>query len=181
MNTTDNTTIVPMEYSKNPQVWYLTPSSKSVLQIRLNTDEKGNLSKVIKTRLRCEYFDVQCFQTDPHTRYTIWFNDVGAYANEPYNPVAQKILSKINLNWGERVLTGWYVVTKEEQDPAYWDPEKITDEMEQNHRDYGWNYVDMDITDIRKWIADINIVCRQRYENMRAMFKEYPDMKVISV
>lgn len=128
-----------------------------------------------KRMVRCEMVEQHCVQTDKHTRFRIWMNELGLYEREAPNWAAEKVLKKVSLNWGSGVLTGNYVVTKETLDEAWWDEEKVTDEMWEADTQMGWRYVDMDITDISKWIADINETIKKSVIERNKWLKQMKD------
>lgn len=171
MNASQNTQI--------PLVWYFTPNNRRIECRRLSADSTGSLFPVIKPMLHCEHIDTTCIQIDDHTRYIVWYNDVGAYEQEPFNLAANQVLKKIYMNWGASELCGWYVVTKETLDPAWWDPEKVTEEMWEQDRDGGWKYADMDLSP-KEWIRVVNIAITKNVEARNKMMKEL-NMRVISV
>jgi hypothetical protein len=171
MNASQNTQI--------PLVWYFSPENRFIERRRISADSTGSLLPEIKPMLHCEHIDTTCIQVDDHTRYFIWYNDVGAYEQEPFNLAANQVLKKVYMNWGSGELCGWYVVTKETLDPAWWDPEKVTKEMEEQDRDEGWKYADMDLSP-KDWIQVVNNAIKKNVESRDKWLKEQ-NIRVISV
>lgn len=151
-------------------VWYFTPEKNAIQVIPIKTDD--TLCDVIKPLVHADILEIQVFQIDPHTRYVLWMDDVGAYKNEPYNRTAQKVLGRLHLNWGHGTgLTGWFVVSKEVLDPAWHNADAVTEEMWETHTREGWNYADMDVSDIRSWINDVNKHLVERHKNFVDMMR----------
>lgn len=155
-----------------PLVWYFSPEEEQIAYRRLSADSKGSIYESLKPLLHCEHVDTTCVQTDKHTRYIIWYNDVGAYEQEPFNLVATVILKSIQMNWGAHELCGWYVVTKEKLNPAWWDPEKVTEQMWEEHRDAGWEYADMDDACPKQWVKSMNTAIKKSMVERAEFFKQ---------
>jgi hypothetical protein len=149
-------------------VWFFTETSRAVQVTAIKKVD----CETIKKMIGCSMLDVKVFETDPHTRYMIWMNDVGLYEDHIPNLTASMVLGKLHMNWGRGMLTGKYVVSKEVLDPAWYDMDKVTDEMWQSHPNEGWNHANMNVTDIRQWIADINVVIKKSVEEQEKWMKE---------
>lgn len=140
------------------KVWWFKDDTANIQVTKVTLPDYDRL----RTMVKCRMIDQQCFQTDDKTRYRVWMNDNGLYEDTTPNPAAEKVLRKIALNWGSGVLKGNYVVTKETKEV----------EDDEDDEDDGWRYVDMDVTDIRRWIAEVNETIKQRVVERNKWMKE---------
>ena len=90
------------------KVWLFSPNSDSVKVIQLKNDFDWD---DIRPILRCKWIQPYSF-TNSETGYSycILMNENGVSEDTEYNKVATQVLKKINLNWGNRRLTGRYIV-----------------------------------------------------------------------